>query len=119
MALASNKPAYFSRSILARLGWAGWFDAVEGPDTVGEVKPAAPMLHACLARMETERCRTRYVGDMPLDAETGRRAGIEVVLVRGGSAPDDALSSLGAPVLDHVGALPEYLRALGWPRVPA
>lgn len=114
LALASNKPARFSRAILAALGWAPWFVAVEGPDTVGTTKPEPAMLRACLAALGTPVRRTRYVGDMPLDVESGRRAGLEVILVRGGSASDADLLAAGPPVLDGVAALPDYLNGLGW-----
>jgi len=114
LALASNKPARFSRPILESLGWETWFSAVEGPDTVGATKPAPPMLLACLAALGSDRERTRYVGDMPLDALSGERAGIEVVLVSGGSASAEALQAAGPPVLDGIAALPAFLSDLGW-----
>lgn len=116
LALASNKPARFSRPILRALDWERWFVSVEGPDTVGVTKPAPPMLHACLAELGTTPERTRYVGDMLLDAESGSRAGIEVILVSGGSSSDEELRSAGPPVLDGIAALPAYLSDLGWPR---
>ncbi len=119
MALASNKPTRFSRPILHSLGWAAWFVAVEGPDTVGTTKPATEMLATCRAKLESSRRSTRYIGDMPLDAESGRRAGIDVILVTGGSASETELRAAGPPVLSDIEALPAHLSALGWPQAPA
>ncbi len=116
LALASNKPARFSRAILDHLGWNDLFSAVEGPDTVERTKPDPAMLRACLNALASAVERTRYVGDMPLDVISGRRAGVEVILVRGGSAGDAALSEAGVPVLAGFSELPAYLtRDLGWP----
>jgi phosphoglycolate phosphatase-like HAD superfamily hydrolase len=40
-----------------------------------------------------------YVGDMPIDADAGARAGVRVVLVSGGSSPDDVLRATGCRLL--------------------
>jgi len=119
LALASNKPARFSRAILRNFGWTPLFSSVEGPDTVGSTKPDAAMLRACLATLGTPVARTRYVGDMPLDAISGRRAGLAVILVRGGSASEADLAAAGPPVLTGFAALPAFLSDLGWPAAPA
>ena len=119
LALASNKPAKFSRAILRHLGWEPLFSAVEGPDTVGSTKPDTAMLLACLAALGTPADRTRYVGDMPLDVVSGGRAGLAVILVRGGSAGEAELRAAGSPVLTGFAALPEFLSDLGWPVAPA
>ncbi|MCH7779838.1 MAG: HAD family hydrolase [Acidobacteria bacterium] len=119
LALASNKPARFSRVILRHLGWESLFSAVEGPDTVGSAKPDPAMLLACLAALGTPADRTRYVGDMPLDEISGGRAHLAVILVRGGSASETDLRNAGSPVLTGFAALPEFLSDLGWPVRPA
>ncbi len=115
LAVASNKPARFSRLILRQLDWESLFVAVEGPDTVGTTKPHPAMLRRCLELLDTPVERALYVGDMPLDAVTGSRCGIEVVLVGGGSAPIDELRRTGRPVLDDFAALPAWLTDRGWP----
>jgi len=119
LALASNKPARFSRAILRQLDWDTLFASVEGPDTVGATKPDPAMLRACLAALGTAADCTRYVGDMPLDAVSGNRAGLEVVLVCGGSSGETDLRAVGPPVLTGFAALPGFLSDLGWPAGPA
>jgi phosphoglycolate phosphatase len=115
LALASNKPARFSAAILRQFDWAPLFLAVEGPDTVGATKPDPRMLRSCLVALETEPLKTRYIGDMPLDAVSARRAGLEPILVSGGSASADDLRATGVPVLAGLAALPAFLSDLGWP----
>ncbi len=118
LALASNKPARFSRAILRQFDWDNLFAAVEGPDTVGTTKPDPAMLRACLAALGTSADCTRYIGDMPLDAVSGSQVGLEVVLVCGGSAAEADLRAVGPPVLTGFRALPAFLSDLGWPACP-
>jgi phosphoglycolate phosphatase len=110
IAVASNKPAHFTRPILEHLGMAGSVASVHGPDTVGSTKPDPAMIRRCLGDLETVADETIYVGDMILDVESGRRAGVAVVLVRGGSSEESALRATGRPVLATIDELPRYLR---------
>jgi 2-phosphoglycolate phosphatase len=105
-AVASNKPARFSRPLLQSLGMVEGLSLVAGPDTSGATKPDPQMIRDCLAGMDVEPERAIYVGDMVLDVESGHRAGVEVVLVASGSADADELRRTGRPVLAR---LPELL----------
>jgi 2-phosphoglycolate phosphatase len=109
MSVASNKPASYSIRILERLGLRSFFDAVEGPDTAGSAKPDPAMIRACVAAMGVAVDETVYVGDMTLDADSGAHAGVAVVLVAGGSSPDDALRETGFPVVSSMKELPARL----------
>jgi phosphoglycolate phosphatase len=115
LAVASNKPARFSEAILASLGMRPAFRAVLGPDVTGTTKPEPAMLRMCRDALGTDREETLYVGDMVLDVETARRAGVPVVLVPGGSSSNDALQGSGARIL---AGLPDLLSLLP-PRAPA
>jgi phosphoglycolate phosphatase len=105
VAVASNKPARFSGPILQHLGLSGFVDVVHGPDTVGRTKPDPVMIRTCLADLGVQPDAAIYVGDMVLDVESARRAGIRVVLVAGGSSKPDELRATGATVLDGIEAL--------------
>ena len=105
-AVASNKPARFSRPLLEALGMLDGLALVAGPDTSGVTKPDPQMIRDCLAGMEVAPERAIYVGDMVLDVESGSRAGVEVVLVASGSAEADELRRTGRVVLAR---LPELL----------
>jgi phosphoglycolate phosphatase len=111
MTVASNKPARFGSAILADLGLVDLFAVVQGPDLAGSTKPDPAMIGLCLEAMEVGPEEAVYVGDMVLDAESARRAGIPVVLVLGGSSDEEALRATGHPVLgglrDLLALLPE------------
>lgn len=105
MAVASNKPARFGRPICEALAIAGHFATVEGPDSAGATKPEPPIIRNCLIAMERSAAEAIYVGDMVLDAESGRRADVETWLVEGGSSTAQALAETGCPVWPDLPAL--------------
>ena len=105
MSVASNKPAAYSIRILTRLAVLTYFDAIEGPETAGALKPDPAMIVACLHAMGVTHDEALYIGDMTLDAEAGRRAGLAVVLVAGGSSPKDELVQTGCTVISSLSEL--------------
>ena len=109
MSVASNKPVHFSVRILERLTVLEFFDLVAGPETAGAIKPDPAMLWACLQAMKTEAGDAVYVGDMALDVEAGRRAGVRVVLVGGGSSSIEELRETGCTVIPALSELPGVL----------
>ena len=109
LSVASNKPVPYSVRILDHLELSRHFDLVAGPENAGALKPDPAMLRACLDAMGTAPAEALYVGDMPLDAEAGARAGVAVVLVAGGSATATALRATGLPVLGRLADLPGWL----------
>jgi phosphoglycolate phosphatase len=111
LSVASNKPASFSRPILESLALLEAFDTVEGPDTAGATKPDPRMIRRCLAGMDVAAAQAVYVGDMVLDAESGGRAGLPVLLLSGGSSDRGSLEATGLPLLDEFGELLELFRA--------
>src|SRR5262249_38975023 len=85
MAVASNKPARFSRMILEATGIARHFRGVGGPDAATPAKPDPAMLVALMRAAGAAPDDTIVVGDMEVDFEFARAAGCRVVLVPGGS----------------------------------
>jgi 2-phosphoglycolate phosphatase len=83
--LCSNKPRDFSEALLAHLGVADLFDVVLGPEDVASPKPAPDMLLTALARLGLPKERVLYVGDMTVDIQTARGAGVCVWIVATGS----------------------------------
>ncbi len=98
MTVASNKPARFGRAILEELGVAEHFVDILGPDIVGSTKPEPTMIHRCLELMGVPRERALYVGDMVLDVESARQAGVHVALIEGGSSSREQLAGAGEPL---------------------
>lgn len=109
LAVASNKLSTFSRGILEHLGFAPFLDAVEGPDTAGATKPDPAMIRRCLAAMGIEAAEALYVGDMPLDVESARQAGVAVALVATGAVARGKLASTGVTVLEDVSTVEDVL----------
>jgi len=91
MAIATNKPSYFARDILRALEIDHLFVEVLGPNDVERPKPDPEMIEIIIMRIGLSPEEIVYVGDMPLDVEVGRRAGVAVYAVPTGSASRDAL----------------------------
>jgi phosphoglycolate phosphatase len=83
--VCSNKPRDFTRRLLDYLGLGGQVDLVLGPEDVERPKPAPDMLLAALARLGLKPEQVLYVGDMVVDIETARAAGVLVWVVPTGS----------------------------------
>ena len=110
MAVASNKPAQFSRLILDAKGLSHHFAAIEGPDAKTPAKPDPTMLLRMMKRLGRRPDRTVVVGDMEVDAQMARAAGCRVVLVPGGSQPREELERLEPDaLLERLADLPEWL----------
>ena len=89
--LCSNKPRVFSVELLQHFGMTALFDVVLGPDDVPLPKPAPDMLLCALARLKLAREQVLYVGDMVVDIETARSAGVRIWAVATGSDERRAL----------------------------
>ena len=91
MAVASNKPADFSKSILRHLEIDMYFEECLGPDSDIPPKPHPAMLHEIMRRLDSLPGQTLYVGDMMMDVETARNAGVPVALVASGAFSEEEL----------------------------
>jgi phosphoglycolate phosphatase len=110
MALASNKPAAFSRMILEANGVAEHFEAVGGPDPETPAKPDPTMLRRLMDGARVKPSDTVAVGDMEVDSAFARAAGCRVVLIPGGSRSREELLAVDADaLLDSIAALPAWL----------
>ena len=107
LAIASNKPAVFSRQLLAGFGLADLFAFVGGPDLGFREKPDPSMVFAAFEVMGVPAAETLYVGDMTVDVETARAAGLPIAVVPLGSSTREELEAAGP---DHLfDALAEVL----------
>ena len=84
--MCSNKNVEFTRALLDSLDIARFFDVVLGPTDVPHPKPAPDMLLETLRRLGVSANEVLYVGDMDVDVQTARAAGIRVWVVPTGSA---------------------------------
>ena len=94
MAVASNKPSIYSRTILENFELNPFFEACYGPDVVKQAKPHPAMLEGLMKELNADKRETLYVGDMVIDVETARNAGVPVALIATGGNSSDELRSL-------------------------
>ena len=112
MALASNKPARFSRLILEGKGVAQNFFAIEGPDEATPAKPNPTMLRRILEAAGVPASGSVVIGDMEVDSEFARAAGSRVVLIPSGSRSREELAPVPADGrIDSFADLPAWLAA--------
>lgn len=83
--LCSNKPRLFSEELLKHLKVSAYFDVVLGPEDVAAPKPAPDMLLRAIERLGLPASQVLYVGDMVVDIQTARSAGVRVWAVPTGS----------------------------------
>jgi phosphoglycolate phosphatase len=108
--VCSNKPRPFTEEILKVVGLAEYVEAVVGPEDAARPKPAPDMLLLAMRQLGVTPEQTLYVGDMTVDIETARGAGVAVWVVPTGS---DTLAALEAARPDRIlGGLDELARWL-------
>ncbi len=116
MAVCTNKPTGFSQKIIEHLGVASHFSVVAGPDLVGARKPDPAHVHWVLDALECSPSDALFVGDMVVDIDAARGAGVDVAVITAESRdvaslvraePDYILSRFGEllQILSPAGAL--------------
>jgi phosphoglycolate phosphatase len=85
LAVCSNKPRDFTRELLRYLGLAPWIPVVVGPEDAPRIKPAPDMLLVALKQLNVGPAEALYVGDMVVDIQTARAAGVSVWVIPTGS----------------------------------
>jgi phosphoglycolate phosphatase len=98
LGVVTSKPADYARPILERLGFAEYFEFIEGPDVGTEVEPKVVTLWRGLAAMdvESEERQILMVGDRRQDVEAGRACDVQTVGVTWGFGSRQELESAGA-----------------------
>jgi phosphoglycolate phosphatase len=112
VAICSNKQRSFTSDLVEYLGLAGVINLVLGPEDVARPKPAPDMLVAGMARLGVPAGAALYVGDMGVDIQTARAAGVRVWVVPTGSSDRATLEAAHPDWLLHdLYELAERLRA--------
>jgi 2-phosphoglycolate phosphatase len=101
LAVCSNKPVVFSRELLERLDLSRLLHTVIGPEDAPRPKPAPDMLEEVVRRLGLPANQVLYVGDMVIDVDTARSAGIAVWAVPTGSEDLDRLQQAKPDRLLH------------------
>ncbi|SOB95825.1 phosphoglycolate phosphatase [Stappia indica] len=84
LAVVTNKPEGFSRTIVAHFGLEDLVPVVVGGDTCATRKPAPEMLLHAAAKLGATPATAVMVGDSGADVDSARAAGMKVIVVRGG-----------------------------------
>lgn len=86
LAVASNRPTKFSHILMKALKIDKCFNYVICGDKLKKAKPHPEILDRIRRRFNLRRAQMLFVGDMTVDAQAGRRAGIKTIIVLGGSS---------------------------------
>ncbi|MDP2921840.1 MAG: HAD family hydrolase [Candidatus Omnitrophota bacterium] len=86
IAIASNRPSYFTNLIIKKTGLARYIDLVLCADEINSLKPKPKILNVIMRKFQVKKQDTVYIGDMDIDMETARRARVDAIFVTGGSS---------------------------------
>lgn len=112
LAVCTNKREVLARALLAETGFAEYFSAVIGGDSLPEAKPCPEPLIAAVERSGGQPASAVMVGDSATDVATARAAGIPAIAVDFGFC-DVPAGELGADaVISHYDALDAALAAV-------
>ncbi|MCS7045580.1 MAG: HAD family hydrolase [Gemmataceae bacterium] len=113
LGLCSNKPRFYSQELLSHLGVAHFFHVVVGPEDVPRPKPAPDMVLHAITQLAVSPAEVLLVGDMSVDVETARAAGVRVWVVPTGTEDE---ATLAAAKPDRVlASLADLLPIRDWP----
>jgi phosphoglycolate phosphatase len=113
LAVASNKPGPWARAIVAGLGWSEVIPHVVGGGDVASLKPAPDMVERLLEQTECSRAEAVMVGDMEVDVEFARAAGLPCIGVAWGLAGRERLRAAGVQwIAESAAELEAHLKQL-------
>ncbi len=110
LAIASNRPTEFTELILRHLRIKKYFNRVLCADKIESLKPAPEILLRVMESLNTNPAECVYVGDMDIDVETARNAGVTAIAVTTGSTSSERLTRLNPhAIINNLGRLREFL----------
>jgi len=86
LAIVSNRPDPFCGILLDHLDLVKYFDMIVCARHRREIKPSPVMLDRVMRKLRARPDETIFVGDMVVDVEAGRSAGIRTIAITGGSS---------------------------------
>jgi phosphoglycolate phosphatase len=106
LSVCSNKPLPLTTILLEGIGLAPMFSSVFGPERCARPKPAPDMVLGALEELQVDPSEALYVGDMTIDIETGRAAGVETWVIPSGTQSREVLAAASPQrILDGFGDL--------------
>lgn len=101
LAICTNKPEGLAETLTRRLGIRHLFGTLVGADTLPVRKPDPAPLFEAIARLGGDPSRAVLIGDTQTDRDTGRAAGVPVVLVTFGPEGAGVARMQPEALLDH------------------
>jgi phosphoglycolate phosphatase len=109
MAVLTNKPVRFSRSIVEGLGLTGHFFQVYGGNSFDQKKPDPVGIETLLRESGAARERTIMVGDSAVDIQTARNANVQACGVSYGFQPESFVEFPPDLLIDDLAELVDYV----------
>ncbi len=101
LAVLTNKYERPARALIGDLGGTGRFAAIVGQDTFPVCKPDADALRRTVEAAGGDPAHAIMVGDTSTDVETARNAGLPVIAVDFGYAPDPIATLHPDRIISH------------------
>mgnify|MGYP001595481459 CR=1 FL=1 len=96
LAIATNKPSYFTVPLIETLQLTYYFDVIHSGDTVTQKKPDPEMAESIITIMNEKKQDVLFVGDSETDFKTAVNAGIDIALFTKGFEYPDVLTRLSS-----------------------
>ncbi len=112
LGVCTNKPERLADMLLTSLGVRDRFVSLIGADTLPVRKPAPEPLVEAVSRVGGDLSQSVLVGDTHTDRDTGRAAGVPVILVTFGPDGDAVADLAPEALLSGYDALDDTVRAL-------
>ena len=109
MAVLTNKPFRFSRTLVEGLGLKDHFVNVYGGNSFDQKKPHRVGIDKLIQEADAQRDRTLMIGDSAIDVETARNAGVRSCGVTYGFQPESFSDSPPDILVDRMEELAEML----------
>jgi phosphoglycolate phosphatase len=113
MAVLTNKPVRFSRSIVEGLGLTQHFFQVYGGNSFEQKKPDPVGIEMLLTESGAPRDRTVMVGDSGVDVQTARNAKVAACGVSYGFQPETFIQHPPDLLVNDMGELVDYVLSRG------
>ncbi|HCJ67325.1 MAG TPA: hypothetical protein DHV62_08405 [Elusimicrobia bacterium] len=110
LAIASNRPEKFTKLLLNHLGLKKYFATVICAKNKDEIKPHPWLLLKIIKKLRVKKNEAIYLGDMTIDVQAGRNAGIRTIAILGGSSSRNELKKVKPSKI--ISKFPELLNFL-------
>ncbi len=110
IAIASNRPTEFTHIIVEHLGIKKYFDYILCADTLQQGKPHPQILLKIMKQFNMDASEAIFVGDMAVDIQTARNAGVRGIAVPTGSSTlSEIKKARPFKIIKNLAFLKEYL----------